>query len=63
VTAVVHQVDPPPSTRTLSTLPRIDYCDAFLFDAGSTHGESAEDLVHVRVVRDILGQASQRLRT
>jgi hypothetical protein len=63
VTAEVRQIAVPASARALSTLPRIDYCDAFLFDAGSTHGESAEDLVHVRVVRDILGQASQRLRT
>ena len=45
MTAVVRQVDLPSSARALSTLPRIDYCDAFLFGVGSTHDESAEDLI------------------
>jgi len=45
VTAVVCQVGLPRSARELSTLPRIDYCDAFLFAVGSTHDESAEDLI------------------
>ena len=45
MTAKVRQVDLPPSARELSTLPRIDYSDAFLFDAGSTRDVSAEDLM------------------
>ena len=45
MTAKVRQVDLPPSARELSTLPRIDYSDAFLFDAVSTRDVSAEDLM------------------
>jgi hypothetical protein len=45
MTAKVRQVDLPPSARELSTLPRIDYSDAFLFDAASTRDVSAEDLM------------------
>jgi hypothetical protein len=58
VTDVVRQVDLPSSARTLSTLGRIDYCDAFLFDVGSTHDESAEELI-----RDILEGAPLAVRT
>jgi hypothetical protein len=58
VTAEVRQVDVPPSARALSTLSRIDYCDAFLFDVGSTHDESAEDLI-----REILERAPLAVRT
>jgi hypothetical protein len=58
VTDVVRQVDLPSSARTLSTLGRIDYCDAFLFDAGSTRDESAEELI-----RDILEGAPLAVRT
>jgi len=58
VTDVVRQVDPPSSARTLSTLGRIDYCDAFLFDTGSTHDESAEE-----VIREILEGAPLAVRT
>jgi hypothetical protein len=54
----VRQVDLPSSARTLSTLARIDYCDAFLFDAGSTHDESAEELI-----REILEGAPLAVRT
>ncbi len=58
VTAVVRQVDLPRSARELSTLPRIDYCDAFLFAVGSTHDESAEDLI-----REVLEGAPLAVRT
>ena len=56
--AGVRHVDPPPSARTLSTLPRIDYCDAFLFGEDSTHDESAEDLM-----REVLEGAPLAVRT
>jgi hypothetical protein len=58
VTAVVRQVDLPSSAWALSTLPRIDYCDAFVFDVGSTHDESAEDLI-----REVLEGAPIAVRT
>jgi hypothetical protein len=58
VTAEVRQVDLPSSARALSTLARVDYCDAFLFDVGSTHDESAEDLI-----REILEGAPLAVRT
>jgi hypothetical protein len=58
VTAMVRQVDLPLSARALSTLPRIDYSDAFLFDAGSTRDESAEDLM-----REVLQGAPVAVRT
>jgi hypothetical protein len=58
VTADVRQVDPPSSARALSTLPRVDYCDAFLFDVGSANGESAEALI-----REILEGAPLAVRT
>jgi hypothetical protein len=58
VTAEVRQVDAPSSARALSTLARIDYCDAFLFDVGSTHDESAEELI-----REILEGAPLAVRT
>jgi hypothetical protein len=38
----VRQVDVPPSARSLSTLARVDYADAFLVDVGSTRDEDAE---------------------
>jgi hypothetical protein len=58
VTAEVQQVDVPSSARALSTLARVDYSDAFLFDVGSTHDESAEDLI-----REILDGAPVAVRT
>jgi hypothetical protein len=58
VTAEVRQVDVPSSVRALSTLVRVDYCDAFLFDDGSTHDESAEDLI-----REILEGAPVAVRS
>jgi hypothetical protein len=58
VTAEVRQMDLPSSARALSTLARIDYCDAFLFDVGSTHDESAEELI-----REILEGAPLAVRT
>jgi hypothetical protein len=58
VSNVVRQVALPASARTLSTLARIDYCDAFLFDAGAAHEESAED-----VIREILEGAPLAVRT
>jgi hypothetical protein len=58
VTAEVRQVDPPSYVRALSTLVRVDYCDAFLFDVGATHHERAEDLI-----REILEGAPLAVRT
>ena len=57
MTVAVRQVEPPPSARALTTLPRVDYCDAFLFDAGASHPVSAEDLV-----REILEGAPAAVR-
>jgi hypothetical protein len=58
MTGEVRQVDVPPSARELSTLPRIDYCDTFLFDVGSRHADSAEDLI-----REVLEGAPLTVRT
>lgn len=58
MSAAVRQVDPPSSARALSTLPRIDYCDAFVFSVGSAHNESAEDLI-----REVLEGAPLAIRT
>jgi hypothetical protein len=58
MTAAIRQVDLPASARALTTLPRIDYCDAFLFGAGSTHDEDAEDLM-----REVLEGAPLAVRT
>jgi hypothetical protein len=51
-------MDLPSSARALSALARVDYCDAFLFDVGSTHDESAEELI-----REILEGAPLAVRT
>jgi hypothetical protein len=45
MTVAVRQVEPPPSARALTTLPRVDYCDAFRFDAGSSRDMSAEESI------------------
>jgi hypothetical protein len=58
MTAPVRQVDLPSSARTLSTLARVDYCDAFLFDVGANHDESAEELI-----REVLEGAPLAVRT
>ncbi len=58
MTPQVQQVDVPSSVRALSTLSRIDYCDAFLFDVGSAHDESAEVLI-----RHLLEGAPLAVRT
>ena len=58
MTAEVRQIDVPPSVLALSTLPRIDYSDAFVFDVGSRHDESAEDLI-----REVLEGAPLAVRT
>lgn len=58
VSAEVRQVDPPSYVRAMSTLTRVDYCDAFLFDVGAAHDESAEDLI-----REILEGAAVAVRT
>ena len=57
MTAEVRQIDVPSSVRALSTLPRIDYCDAFLFDVGSRRDEDAEDLI-----REVLEGSSLAVR-
>jgi hypothetical protein len=58
MTALVRQIEVPSSVLALSTLPRIDYCDAFLFDIGSRRDQSAEDLI-----RDVLEGAPLAVRT
>ncbi|AGB23710.1 Protein of unknown function (DUF2867) [Mycobacterium sp. JS623] len=58
MTAEVRRIAVPSSVRALSTLPRIDYCDAFLFDVGSHRDESAVDLI-----RDVLEGAPLTVRT
>ncbi len=57
MTTEVRQMDLPSSARALSALARVDYCDAFLFDVGSTHDESAEELI-----REILEGAPLAVR-
>lgn len=54
----MHQIDVPASARALSTLPQIDYCDAFVFHAGSSDHDSAEDLM-----REVLEGAPLAVRT
>jgi hypothetical protein len=54
----VRQVEVPPSARALSTLPCIDYCDAFLFDEGAPHDERPDWLI-----REILEGAPLAVRT
>jgi hypothetical protein len=58
MTADVRQIDVPAAARALSTLRRIDYCDAFLFGFGSARDESAEDLI-----REVLEGAPLAVRT
>jgi hypothetical protein len=57
VSGQVRQVPPPASARALITLPRIDYCDAFLFDPGPGPDTSAE-----RLIREILEGACPAVR-
>lgn len=40
--AVVRQVAPPPAARRHSTLPRVDYADAFLLDTDPAAGRTGE---------------------
>src|SRR5690348_4522600 len=54
----VRQIDVPATARALSTLPRIDYSDAFLVSHGSPPAETAED-----VMREILEGAPLAVRT
>lgn len=58
MTADVRQIEVPSSALALSTLPRIDYCDAFVFDVGSRGDESAEDLM-----REVLEGSPLAVRT
>ena len=58
MTADVRQIDVPAAARAMSTLPRIDYCDAFLFDFGSARDQNAEDLI-----REVLEGAPLAVRT
>jgi hypothetical protein len=48
----VRQLELPPVARPLSTLPRVDYADAFLVESGSTQNWSAEQWA-----RAVLGDA------
>jgi uncharacterized protein DUF2867 len=56
--AVVAQIEVPHDVRGLSTLPRVDYADAFLVRIGSTQDRSAE-----RWARAILEEAPASMRT
>jgi hypothetical protein len=56
--AVVAQIEVPHDVRGLSTLPRVDYADAFLVRTGPTQGHSAEQWV-----RAILEEAPASMRT
>jgi hypothetical protein len=53
----VHQVDLPPDARALSTLPRVDYEDAFLVETGPTEDRTAEQWA-----RAMLEGTSERMR-
>jgi hypothetical protein len=55
---VVRQVALPPAARALTTLPRVDYSDAFLVESGSTQKWSAE-----RWARAVLEDAPVAIRT
>ena len=57
MSAAVRQVRPPRTVRELTTLPRVNYCDAYLFDEGSSHQEGAEELI-----REILEGAPAAVR-
>lgn len=46
----VRQLRVPPVVRALSTLPRVDYSDAFLVESGSTQDWSAEQWARVLLV-------------
>jgi hypothetical protein len=54
----VRQLGPPPVARPLSTLPRVDYSDAFLIESGSIHHGSAEQLA-----RAVLADAPVSIKT
>ncbi|MGH3557448.1 MAG: hypothetical protein ACRDTK_08145 [Mycobacterium sp.] len=54
----MRQVELPPAARALSTLPRIDYSDAFCVESGSTQNWSAEQWA-----RAILQDAPVAMRT
>jgi hypothetical protein len=54
----VRQLAPPPAARALSTLPRVDYSDAFLVEFGSTPNWSAEQWA-----RAVLAGAPVALKT
>lgn len=56
--ARVRQVTLPPAARALSTLPRIDYSDAFVVESASTQNWSAEQWTRV-----VLEDASVALKT
>ena len=58
MSAGVRQVELPSSARALCNLGRIDYCDAFLFDIGTSRDESAEELI-----REVLEGAPLAVRT
>jgi hypothetical protein len=42
----VRQIKPPPAARARSTLPRVDYADAFLVDAGRHGDRTGEEWAH-----------------
>lgn len=56
----VRQTTPVADTRTVSTLPRIDYEDAFLVDVASPGGRSAEQWLRV-ILEDAPAAVRQRL--
>jgi hypothetical protein len=57
----VHRVAVPPATRVLSTLPRIDYEDAFLLETGRAQDQSAEQWIRV-ILEDAPARTRRALR-
>jgi len=57
---MVRQVGIPPSARSLTTLPRVDYADAFLVDTGPSRGGTAEQWAR-RILEDAPAVIRHRL--
>ena len=57
----VSQVAVPPSARALSSLPRIDYEEAFLVETGPTHGRTSEQWARA-VLEDAPSETRHALR-
>lgn len=60
MTTAVRQITPVADTRSLSTLPRVDYGDAFLVDVASPLARSAEQWMRV-ILEDAPAVVRERL--